>query len=274
MFLVWNVLERLSSGRVENKIEIIINILLIMTVFWLICISHSSTSLVCLLLGIFMVVYLRRSSARRLARYLGTFAFVILFTLVLLYTVPGVLESFVGVVDREMTFTGRTDIWSTLLKEPINRFLGTGYQSFWLGPGAVHLWEQYYFHPNQAHNGYLETYLNVGFIGLFLLLAVIVATGKKLKNELIKGGSFGMLLFSYMVVFLLYNWTEAVFNKLNPIWLIIIVSAVWRPRIKSEKTDYAKIKEFSHTEVMRNGVLPPAPSPERGLSSDGGILAK
>ena len=225
LFLTWNVLELMSDNKKINKLEVLSHVLLLAMVFWLIFKSQSSTSLVCLLLGIVILVLMQHPSARKWARYLGTFGFFILFMATLLYSFPGVLESFVAIVGRDLTFTGRTDIWSALLKEPINPLLGTGYQSFWLGPGAEHLWERYYFLPNQAHNGYLETYLNGGVIGLCLLVAAIIATGKNLKKELLKGNSFGTLLFSFMVVFLLYNWTEAVFNKLSPIWFILLIAA-------------------------------------------------
>ena len=34
---------------------------------------------------------------------------------------------------RDASFTGRTGIWETVLQEPINPLIGTGYSSFWLG---------------------------------------------------------------------------------------------------------------------------------------------
>ena len=70
------------------------------------------------------------------------------------------MEEVVSVLDRDTTLTGRTNMWADLLKEAINPILGAGYQSFWLGPGAERIWAKYYFHPTQAHNGYLEVYLN------------------------------------------------------------------------------------------------------------------
>jgi O-antigen ligase len=84
-------------------------------------------------------------------------------------------------VGRDTTLTGRTNLWAELLREPINPLLGTGYQSFWPGPRTEYFWAKYSFHPNQAHNGYLETYLNGGFLGVCLLVAMIVSAGSRVS---------------------------------------------------------------------------------------------
>jgi len=44
----------------------------------------------------------------------------------------------------------------------VNPWIGAGFESFWLGPRLNKLWAQYNFMPNQAHNGYIEIYLNLG----------------------------------------------------------------------------------------------------------------
>ena len=54
--------------------------------------------------------------------------------------------------------------------------LGTGFESFWLGPRLDKIWSVYRWRPTQAHNGYLEIYLNLGWIGI-MLLAVVIFTG-------------------------------------------------------------------------------------------------
>ena len=45
----------------------------------------------------------------------------------------------------------------------------------WLGKRIQFLWDKYYFHPNQAHNGYIETYINLGLLGLGAFLVQIIA---------------------------------------------------------------------------------------------------
>ncbi len=80
----------------------------------------------------------------------------------------------------DSTFTGRTIIWDFLhtqiAKSPL---VGWGYQSFWLvgpdGPSVVDAPGWVKDMPN-AHNGYLDTMVEMGYVGLLLLLTFIGAT--------------------------------------------------------------------------------------------------
>ena len=235
LFLVWDVIENLlDKARQTDRIDLFSRCCLLVMVFWLIVKTGSSTALVCLVLGTVLMLFMKIKVVRRQVRYLGTYSLIFGLLIFSLYAVPGLLQSLVKMVGRDITFTGRTEIWADVLAEPINPLLGTGYQSFWLGPGGAHMWEKYYFHPVQAHNGYLETYLNGGLIGLCLLVATLIYTGSKLKKDLLAGSSFGTLLFSLFVTAILYNWSEAMFSGLNLIWMVLIVAALYQyPRPKT-----------------------------------------
>jgi exopolysaccharide production protein ExoQ len=203
--------------------------MLLLMVLWLVVKINSSTSLLCLLLGISILIVLQYPPIMRHIKYLGVYCLGFGSILILGYSVPGLIDKIAQVMGRESTLTGRTEIWSDLLKEPVNQFIGTGYQSFWLGAGAVRMWEKYYFHPVQAHNGFLETYLNGGLIGVSLLVTTIIFTGYKLRKEMLQGSSIGVLLFSYFIASLFYNWTEALFGGLNLVWIILTVAALYYP---------------------------------------------
>jgi len=225
LFLVWDLIEmRTAGGRKTGKADVLDRVVLLSMIFWLIHKADSSTALVCLIVGAGIVLFMRRPFARRQVRYLGTYSLVLGLLILFLYSFPGLLEAFTEMVGRNTTFTGRTDIWAALLKEPINPLLGTGYQSFWI-PATR---ERY--HLNQAHNGYLETYLNSGLIGLCLLMALIVSTGSKLKKELLLGSSYGTLCFSFLVAAVFYNWTEAVFSGLSLVWITLLIAVLNYPR--------------------------------------------
>src|SRR5207244_5423105 len=72
----------------------------------------------------------------------------------------------VEAMGRDSTLTGRTDIWKEVLSTDVDPWLGTGFESFWLGKRAEQLWKKYYWHPNQAHNGYIEIFINLGWAGV------------------------------------------------------------------------------------------------------------
>src|SRR5205807_163653 len=75
---------------------------------------------------------------------------------------------------RNPTLTGRTDIWQFVLSIPNSRLVGAGYESFWLGTRLQMGWNAFAnFRLQEAHNGYIELFLNLGWIGEILLAGLI-----------------------------------------------------------------------------------------------------
>jgi len=236
MFIVWEMIyARKVAGGKYDALDLLGRIVLLIMAIWLLGIAHSATAIICFVLGIGILVYMQLPSARRKMQHLGRLSIVLAFLLIIFYSSSGITEAIVQLVGRNMTLTGRTDIWEEVLREPINRFIGTGYQSFWFGVRAERMWEKYYFRPNQAHNGYLETYLNGGLVGLSLLMAMIVTASGKLKRDVLAGKNDGILLFALFVVVLFSNWTEATFNKMSLLWIILIITALLPPLTAMQK---------------------------------------
>jgi O-antigen ligase len=91
-----------------------------------------------------------------------------------------------------------------------------------MGSRIDHLWSMYYFHPNQAHNGYIETYINLGWTGVALLLVLIVAGYRNILR--MERGYAGSLCFAYFMVALVYNITEAAFKVMHPLWIAFLLA--------------------------------------------------
>ncbi len=69
-----------------------------------------------------------------------------------------------------------------------NPLLGTGYESFWLGPRLQWFWQHAGLgHINEAHNGYLEVYLN---LGISRTLPSWLVPDRQLPDHLQKARSF------------------------------------------------------------------------------------
>src|SRR6185436_5032149 len=90
------------------------------------------------------------------------------------------------------TFTGRTVIWDFVDTEIARRpLIGWGYQSFWLvGPDAPSIVDAPGFvkaMPN-AHNGYKDTMLELGYVGLAFALACSVRHHLQLPREPLDAG--------------------------------------------------------------------------------------
>jgi exopolysaccharide production protein ExoQ len=227
LFLAWDFIDtqtaKPSSG---NKADLLGRLILGLMILWLQNQARSATAFACLVLGVFLLLFTRLPSVRKQVKHLGAYSLVIGLMVLLLYSIPGILEAFTGMLGRNPTLTGRTDLWAVLLRASTDPVLGTGYKSFWLGSTAAHVWEQFSFHPIQAHNGYLETYLNGGLVGLGLLLGMIISGGGKLKQQVEAGSSFAVFRLSSMMVALFYNWTEALFDQFSLVWIILLVAVL------------------------------------------------
>src|SRR2546425_1244841 len=140
---------------------------------------------------------------------------------------PGV--GLVETLGRDSTLTGRTALWSDLLKTNLNPLFGTGFESFWLGPRLQELWSIYWWHPNEAHNGYLEVFLNLGWMGVGLLALVMVTGYRNVLSTFRRDRDAGRLRLAYFVVTLIYNFTEAGFRMMNPVWIFFLLTTALVP---------------------------------------------
>jgi exopolysaccharide production protein ExoQ len=196
--------------------------------------ADSKTSIACFLLGggIIFVTGLRaikRRPARVHLLCLGVFLF-------------GGLTMFFGgesgvtqVMGRQSDLSGRTDIWTALIAAAPNPIIGAGFESFWISP-SVQIFQHAllvkgWWHPahlNEAHDGYLEVYLNLGIIGVGLIAWILLSGYKWAVAAYRRSPSIGGLMIAYIIVSAFYNITEAGFRMLDLQWtflLLVIFSA-------------------------------------------------
>ncbi|MEC4749577.1 O-antigen ligase family protein [Methylomicrobium sp. Wu6] len=219
--------------RSVGKMDYLSHALLIFMVIWLIEKANSSTALVCFIMGTGIICILRSSFGKRQLKYLGLYCFIAVLLIVILNMAPEITTSILDMLGEDLTLTGRTDLWEQLLRTPINRLLGEGYQSFWGETEITSLIVEklrLVFTPNQAHNGYLQTYLDGGLIAISLLFGLIITTALKLRRDVLLGEKYGILCFTFLVLSVFYNWTEAMFNRLSLVWLILLIAAMKYPR--------------------------------------------
>ena len=111
--------------------------------------------------------------------------------------------------------------------------------SFWTGTRLDEVWRllaaQINEHVNQAHNGYLEQYLNLGYIGVAFILVIMLSGLLKIRRHLRVDPGAGMLRLCFIIVAALYNWTEASFYGLNNMWIILLLGCLEAPREKQQR---------------------------------------
>jgi len=202
--------------------------------WWLMNRAQSSTSLVSCLIGIALMVALGRPFVRK--ENVGTYIVVMVVFFAMAEYVFGVSDLFFQVLGKDRTLTDRTLVWRDCLSIHINPILGAGFESFWLGERQEIMNSKWNWHPNEAHNGYLETYLNLGVVGLFILIAMLLATFWKARYELLTNFSFGRFRVALFFSVLVYNWTESSFKALHPVWFVFYLIALDYPKNQAEPT--------------------------------------
>lgn len=138
----------------------------------------------------------------------------------------GLFTLVAGSVGRDQNLTGRTDLWNELIRiGSENQPAGVGYGSFWIGDISNNLWQKFTWRPEQGHNGYIDIYVELGVLGLALLLVLIFKAVKDIRNMLKYDFSYGVLRFTLLVVCLMHNLTESSFGRPSHLmWLLFLLS--------------------------------------------------
>ena len=229
-FFFWYLLQTWPLQRStlrRNELRLIAGFLL--GIWWLFSQAHSATSVTCLIVGVLIVLFVGIRFVNK--NLIGTYmlaAFVLLAAAELAFGISGHMSESLG---RGSELSGRTGLWTALLGMQTNPILGTGFESFWLGDRPLQLEGIFFFIPNEAHNGYLETYLTLGIVGVFLLIGLFVAIFRKIRLELFRNFELGRYRLGFLAALILYNWTEAAFKTISPLWFAFYLIATDYPRI-------------------------------------------
>jgi len=238
VFFFWDTVTRWSN-RQERRTKriLVVNCAFIAMTLWLLNLSNSATSRVCLVIGCLVVVAAQSGWGKRHPGFLKTVipaCFCLYLILAFGFNLSGTMASQVG---RDPTLTERTSIWNIVLNMHTNPLVGTGYDSFWLGPRLEKIWQTM---PgiNEAHNGYLEVYLNQGSIGFFLLAGLLIASYRTICKQLSLSPRLASLNLALWTIMLFYNMTEAAFRA-HLMWVVFLLAAIAVPQHAADRVPEA-----------------------------------
>ena len=253
-FFFWYLLQTWQTERSlrrRNELRLIVGSLI--AIWWLLSQAHSATALTSLFIGALVVVFVGIRSIKK--NYIGTYLLAALVLFAAAELAFGISRRFSETLGRGSTMSGRTELWAALLGLHTNPILGTGFESFWLGERLKRLEGIFFFIPNEAHNGYLEIYLTLGVIGVFLLLGLFIATFWKVRLELFRNFEWGRYCLGFFVAVVVYNWTEAAFKTLSAVWFVFYIISLDYPRTyrttaesSVETMSSEENREFTHAE--------------------------
>lgn len=225
---LWRSIELLRDKDKPDRLRHLISqgTLLAVTI-WLSGLADSMTSLSCFLLAAGLVVAL---SSPQLARKRAAVHLLVMAALSVSILAIFVAPSVLATLGRDSTLTGRTKIWNTVLGMAGNPVLGTGFESFWLGSRLQSIWSAYWWHPNEAHNGYIEIFLNLGWIGVGLIAVIMVVGYRNIVRAFRENPEEGRIRLAFFVVGVLYNLTESAFRMVDPVWFFFLLAAFVVPQ--------------------------------------------
>jgi O-antigen ligase len=191
---------------------------------WLLWRSDSKTSMACLAIGTIVMLWTTLPVPRRP---------VLLHVIVIgLIAAPGSVlflntgEKALESMGRDSTLTGRTEIWAAALENAGNPFVGTGFESFWLGERYENIGKTLGVSYRQAHNGYLELYLNLGWIGVVLVAAIVLASYRSIVLAFRYDRDVTRLWLAFFVVTLVYNFTEGAIRMMSITWIAFVLATM------------------------------------------------
>jgi exopolysaccharide production protein ExoQ len=193
----------------------------------LVLLSTSKTSLLALVLGLGGVLglYLFRKGP---IIGIPLVYFAVVFGVALTLGIEYAPKFMFGLIGKDPGLTGRTDIWAALATQIKDHpWLGHGYAVFWLDETGPAFWvrQRTQWLVPTAHNGWLETWLSIGLVGVLMFaLTYISAIIAALRGLLRDKAAYWALIST--LVFLLFSISESnILQQNNLGWIMFAATA-------------------------------------------------
>jgi O-antigen ligase len=237
IYFLWHLMFPMNRRDAEESIYPgrLLSYLFLAMIAYLLYLANSATSTVCLLVAMCIFLIGRIPAvADRFKMYLAV-GFLLIMLVGFLDEMFSLQEYLLYAIGRDQNLTSRYPMWKLLLSMSEDPIFGSGYESFWLGTRMNYLWVKF-GGIIQSHNGYLETYLNLGLIGLIIMAANILSGFLKATEQLTENYSIAVIRLTIIIVVALYNWTEASFYGISNMFLLFFAAALDIP-------DYGSVEE-------------------------------
>jgi len=225
---VWHFLALLSSDKVQHpdrRRHLLAQGTLLALGVSLLITANSMTSNVCFVVGAGLMLATRMPVIRRhpaRVHVLVVLLIVAAGSVILLGGRAGVAHA----LGRNANLA-RMDIWEAIIPMAPNAVVGAGFESFWLGSRIERLERAFpNLHLNEAHDGYIEVYLELGWVGLILLGLIFISGYRRSVKAFQRNPALGGLLIAYILCTMIYSVTEAGFRMLDPIWIFFLLSVI------------------------------------------------
>jgi O-antigen ligase len=192
--------------------------------------TDSQTSLLALVIAIGLAAIVRwlRRPDRRLAA-VGSVLVLTSLSIPATLWIGGPLGALDG-VGRDATLTGRSELWSQVWSAiHHHQILGNGFGAFWRVSSSEvqHIWSRIGWESPHAHNGFLDTWLELGLIGVVAIALCLVRILASNLKAMMQGGADSAVAGMHFVFFffvILMNVSESALVRQNSIFMILMVA--------------------------------------------------
>ncbi|MBL9189553.1 MAG: O-antigen ligase family protein [Opitutaceae bacterium] len=222
---IWDWMERTRAGEkgwtvVDRAVALAVMAISV----WLFFLCDSKTSMVTVAVATILLAAIRLPKFHRRVSAFGIYTVAAVIALLTMDNLVGVTEMIVRALGRDMTFTGRTEVWRELFAVGTDPLFGTGFMSFWddrFYQDKLPNWVAF-----SAHNGYVEIYLAGGMIGVGFLGLMLLGVAFIIKADLKRGGSYAVVRFAVFVAVLIANFFESNFACMTPLGFLFLLVAI------------------------------------------------
>lgn len=232
MYFAWQIMqdrERFAAWTRSQRVNLLI---LAVLAGYLLYVSNSQTSLACLLLAVAVLLLSRLGVVRRRPAALIDVVLACGLAVLILESTVGLRDQVLDALGRDPSLTNRAELWAMLLEFSTEPMFGAGFMSFWTGERMAAIWAQLGTGVVQAHSGYIEQFLNIGYVGVGLTLLMLVGSFFSLRGDSNRDPSFATLRLCFLCTAALYNYTEASFFGVSNMWLILLLALITPHSVK------------------------------------------
>jgi len=224
IYCAWSLLYKPSRPITLLNSRIRVEWLLIAMIAWLMTMANSATALMSLMAAVLAMSLGRFLFNGRPVQLVG-FTVATVLTVVALESSLNITTFVIEALGRRPDLTTRLPMWEDILaRQAGNPFLGVGYEAYWLTPQGLESFD--IWKVGNTHNGYLETYLSSGLIGLAVLIAALLTTLWSVARHPKEDFMGAVLRLSFLIVAALYNWTESTFRGVSNIWIVFFIASM------------------------------------------------
>jgi O-antigen ligase len=229
--VLWNVMALLRDKKAPHRARhLVAQLTLLIFGIMLLKMAHCATAVACFVIGggLLLATSLRAIRNRPGRVHAFCLGIILVGSLTLLLGGVSVVTSALG----RRADLGRTDIWKASIAAADSPLFGTGFESFWnTNVEKVAAGLRGYDAPTahnlvSAHNGYIEVYLDLGWIGVCLIVLILVSGYRHAIKSFQRYSEIGSLLLAYIATCAFYSISEVGFRVLTPSWIFLLLAVV------------------------------------------------